>query len=151
MTKDEMASLLLQEVKGLTSVLSDPDDFDNACDDASREIGWSFPVSGDFKIYWMKYRAKRHLYFYLVSESAHKFKVKQFSLNQRFDHYRSLIEMMDAEFAAIQEERPDEFAGVEEYGLFGTKIDAGFAYDQTGKDITYDADQDVIFQPDEES
>jgi hypothetical protein len=149
MTKDEMVALLKEEVKGLTSALTDPTDYDNASSDASREIGWSFPVVGDFKIYWMKYRAKRHLYFYLVSESAHKFKVKQFSLDHRFKHYKALIEMMDAEFVAIQEERPDEFAGVDEYELFGTKVDAGFAYDQTGKDITYDADQEVIHQPDE--
>ena len=151
MTKLEMIALLKEEVKALTSKLTDPTDYDNACDDSSREIGWAFPVSGNFKIYWMKYRVKRHLYFYLMSESANKFKVKQFSLDQRFKHYKEIIELMDAEFAAIQEERPDEFAGVDAYGLFGTSINAGFSYDSVGKDTTYDSDQDVIFEPDEAS
>jgi hypothetical protein len=142
MTKAELIALLVLEVK--ISTLTNPD-FENACNDAGRETGWGYPVTSDFRIQWTKERAKRHLFFYLMSQSAHKFKVKQVSLNQRFDHYLKIIEYMDKQFEAVVNERPDEFANVDTYKLFGTKIDAGFAYDPIGRDITYDSDQEVIF------
>ena len=143
-----MCSLLEEEVKGLTAYLDAPD-YDHACDDASRETGWAFPVSGDFKIYWMKSRAKRHLFFYLLSESAHKYKIKQINLHQRFEHYDKLIERMDNYFTDVQELRPDEFADVEALNLFGTVVSAGFQYDpQTGIDTTYSEDNIVIHTPD---
>jgi len=96
---------------------------------------------------WLKNRAKRHLFFYLASESARKFRVKQFSLDQRFKHYMQIIKKMDEEFLTAQEDRPEEFAGVDPSALFGHKIDAGFAYDELGRDITYDSDQDVLLNP----
>ena len=140
MDKTELIILLQSEVNisALTAT-----DFENACDDASRETTWAFPVSSDFRIYWMKERAKRALFFYLASQSAHKFKVKQISLNQRFDHYLKLVEFMDTSFKEIIESRPDEFGDVDTYKMFGTKIDAGFATDALGRDITYDEDQEV--------
>lgn len=148
MTKDELIALVKQEVKGLTSYLED-EDYSNAADDASRETGWSFPVSGNFKELWIKQRAKRHLFFYLYSESAHKFKYKQINLQHRFDHYKELIKQMDDAYVIVIQERPDLFAGVSISHLFGTKVDAGFAYDSTGRDITYDENQSVIFSPKE--
>jgi len=148
MTKDEMSDLIIEEVKGLTSYLTDPDDYTNALNDASRETGWSFPVTGDFKILWQKKRAKRHLYSYLRDESAIKFKAKQFSLGEKFEHFYKLVKAMDEDFIAIMESRPEQFAGVDAFHLFGTKIDAGFVSEaQTGRDLTYDTDHDVIFTP----
>ncbi|RLI01786.1 hypothetical protein DRO30_03600, partial [Candidatus Bathyarchaeota archaeon] len=82
MTKSELITLLEEEIKGLSSYLISSD-YSNACDDASKETGWSFPVSGDFKIFWIKQRAKRHLFFYLLTESAHKFKFEQINLQHR--------------------------------------------------------------------
>jgi len=142
MTRDEMIAQLVEEVP--LSALTNPTDYENAVDDASRETEWSFPVSTDFKIHWMKERAKRYLFFYLATQTAQKFKVKTISLNLKFDHYFKLIKYVDELFKEIVEERPDEFANVDAYKLFGSKIDAGFAYDPLGKDITYDADQEVI-------
>lgn len=150
-TKSEMTTLLQQEVKGLTSYLVD-DDYSNACDDAARETGWAFPVSGDTKIYWQKERAKRHLHFYLASESSHKFKYKQISLQHRFEHHWKIIETMDKKWKDAEEGLIIELSGAENYELFGTKVDAGFAYEeQTGRDITYDNDQIVIHSPNEAS
>ena len=146
MTKDELIVLLKAEV--VISALVDAD-YSNACDDASRETTWAFPVSTNFKILWMKDRAKRALFFYLASQSAHKFKVKQISLNQRFDHYLKLIEYMDDQFTEAVEAYPAEFGDVDIYKMFGTKVDAGFATDGLGRDITYDAEQEVIVTPDE--
>ena len=140
------------EVKGLTSYLDNPTDYDNSLEDAARDTGWSFPVSGDFKILWTKQRAKRYLFFYLLTESAIKFQYKQIKLDQRFAHFRELVEDMDARFTTIQEEEAHEFAGVDSYETFGHKIDAGFAHEpQTGRDITYDENQEVIISPNEES
>jgi len=149
MTRNEILIKIKQEVKGLSSYL-DGVDYENAVDDASRETGWSYPVTGDFKIYWAKQRAKRHLYEYLLTESAHKFKYEQINLQHRFEHYSKLIKRMDEDFARIQDARPDQFADVDTFQLFGTKVDAGFAYaNQTGQDITYVDDQLVEFGPKE--
>jgi len=146
----EMQTLMIREVRSLADYL-EPEDYGNAVNDALRETGWVLPTTTDFRIHWLKMRAKRHLFFYLASESARKFKVKQFSLDQRFKHYMILIESMDKEFEAAKEEHPEEFAGAEVYALFGSKIDAGFSYDQYGADTTYDADQDVIITPNDDS
>lgn len=151
MTKDEMITLVTAEVKGLSSYLAS-DDYSNACDDAERETGWSFPVTGDFKILWQKKRVVRNLFFYLFTESTYKFKYKQINLNQRFDHLKDAIKMLDDEFEKIQEERVDQFANVDSYNMFGTKIDAGFSYEsQTGRDTTFNEDQEVIATPNENS
>jgi len=197
MTQTEMEEKLEEEVKGLSTYLEGDDytnacndasmetgwsfpvstDFKilctNACNDASMETGWSFPVSTDFKILWMKQRAKRALFFYLFSESAHKFKYEQINLNQRFDHYKIIIETMDKsfaealeanpqEFANVEayelfgtsaraealEANPQEFANVEAYELFGTSARAGYQYDPiTGKDTTYSDDNKTVFTP----
>ena len=149
MTKQEFEILLEKEVKGLSTVL-DIEDYQNAASDAARETGWSFPATNDEVIYWLKSRAKRHLFFYLMSESAHKFKVKQYSLNQRFDHYRDIIEYMDVQWQQFLEE--GALLLEDPVYIGGTKIDAGFQYEPlTGRDTTYDTDNEVIFQPNENS
>ena len=150
MRKGELIPLLMTEVKGLSSYL-DPVDYSNACDDAARETGWAFPVTSDFKEYWMKLRGKRHLFFYLYTESAHKFKIKTLNLDQRFSHYRLMIRDLDREYRAIQAVYPHEFAGGEVYEMFGNKIDFGGSSDDLGRDTTYDTDNIVIPEPNEGS
>jgi len=142
MTQHEAEQLIQKEVKGLDSYL-DIEDYQNAVQKAVYDTGWSFPVTANDRIYWILERAKRHLFFFLMSESAHKFKVKQYSLNHRFDHYKELIKLMDKQWTEQLDAVPDDT-----YGLFGTKIDAGFQYEKnTGKDTTYDTDNVVIFHP----
>jgi hypothetical protein len=148
MTKQQLMARLIEEVKGLSQYLT-TDDYENASDDAINEFDASFPVSGQLVEYWVKKRAKRHLFYYLLTESAHKFKFEQINLQHRFDHYSKLIEIEDKQFESFMEERPDLFAGVDSYKVFGTKIDAGFAYSEYGRDITYDDDQKVAFDPKE--
>jgi hypothetical protein len=148
MNKNNLVLQLQQEVKGLTSYLVN-DDYRNAADDASRETGWSFPVEDGFQTLWIKQRAKRHLFFYLLSESAIKFKVEQINLQHKFDHFKILVEDMDQKFEDIQESRPEKFAGVDVHKLFGTKIDAGFSSDFVGRDTTYSDDNKVVFTPTE--
>ena len=151
MTTADLITILRQEIKGLSSNFVS-DDYTNAINNAMRDTGWSMPVSTDFKIQWMKQRATRHLFFFLLTESAHKFKYKQINLQHRFDHYKTLVKDMDASFEKAQEEYVHEFADASAYEMFGTVIDAGFAGEpQTGRDITYDEDQKVIVTPNENS
>jgi len=147
-TKAEMIVLITAEVKGLSSEF-ESDDYTNACNDAARETGWAFPVTTDFKIFWQKQRAKRHLYSYLLAEKSDEFKVRQINLQQSFEHLIKMVADMDTAFLAIQESRPEEFAGVDAYKMFGTQIDAGFQYDDLGKDTTYGDNNAVLFNPTE--
>jgi len=149
MTESELKVLLEVEVKGLTSYL-DSADYDNAIDDAERDTSWTMPVTTDFKIKWMKERAKRHLFFYLYTESAHKFKFEQINLQHRFEHYSKILKFMDEAFEKAIENNPHEFSDMDAFHMFGTKIDAGFKYNNvTGRDETYDSDNEVLFAPTE--
>lgn len=148
MTLDDLLDLLPIEVKGLSRYLA-VEDYENAANDALRETGWAFPIAGtDTKQtatmeYWIKNRSKRHLFFYLMSESAHKFKYDVISLNQRFDHYNLLIKSMDEQWAKFIEDNPELFID-DASSWFCTKVDAGFAYDEIGNDLTYDSDISIV-------
>ena len=149
MTEEELIDKLTEEVKNLDTYL-ERDDYENALSDAQAETGWTLPIDDTLKLLWIKKRAKRHIFFYLYTESAHKFKYKQINLQQRWEHYKETIAMMDEEFVAFQEDRPDLFGDVEAFHAFGTKVDAGFAYEgQTGEDITYSEVTEVDFNPKE--
>ena len=148
MDRNKLRVLLQQELKSLTSKLESVD-YTNASNDAALETGWDFPIATSFKQYWIKERAKRHLFFYLLSESAAKFKVEGISLQHKFDHFEILIKEMDKKFEEIQESRPDVFAGVDAFKLFGTKVDAGFSTDGVGRDTTYNSRNEVVFSPTE--
>jgi len=151
MTKAELTTVLQAELKGLSSEFDVPD-YTNAINAAERDTGWATPYSGSFKEKWVLQRSKRHLFFYLQTASAVKFKYKQINLQQRFEHYRLIVDDLDKAFEKVLEEEPHEFAGVSAFELFGSKIDAGFASQaQTGRDLTYDEDQRVIITPNENS
>ena len=146
MTADELKEILGQEIKGLSSKV-DSTDFDNAVNNAQRDTGWTCPVSSDFKIQWLKERYKRWIFFFLWSESAHKFKFEQINLQHRFEHYKDLIKYMDEQFESAKEENIAEFAGAQAYEMFGTKIEAGFQYNALGQDTTYEDENLVIVEP----
>lgn len=146
MNQTELEVWLKVKIKSLSSYL-EPEDYESAVDSAEEELGWSLPQTNTERLYWLRERSLRHLFFSLMSESAHKFKFEQVNLNQRFEHYRKLISDMDRAFKEAKEENPTLFAGVSSYKLFGTKIDAGFATDDLGRDRTYDEDQIVLHHP----
>jgi hypothetical protein len=147
MDKHELEMLVQRQVKGLDSYL-DQIDYTEAVENAERETGWTLPTTSAEKINWLIERAKRHIFFMLMSESAHKFKVKQYSLHHRFDHYHAIIKEMDKKYEAYLEQLPiDPDVGI---AIGGTKIDAGFQYEEdTGEDLTYGEDNLVIFTPTE--
>ena len=147
MTREEMIGLVETELKSLATNFED-EDYQAAADDALRDTGFTFPTTVAFKIKWLKERFKRHLFFMLYTESAHKFKVKQISLHQRFDHYGKLIWSLDQAFVKVQEEEMFQFAGVQPYQAFGHQIGAGFSYDRrTGEDTTYQQSNRVPIKP----
>lgn len=146
MTADELKEVLALELKGLKDKV-DSNDYDNALANAQRDTGWTCPVTVAFQIQWLKERSKRWLFFFLWTESAHKFKFEQINLQNRFEHYKILIEYMDKEFEVAKEENIAEFAGAQPYEMFGTKIEAGFQYDSIGNDTTYEEDNLVIIEP----
>jgi len=151
MNRSELITAVRVQVKSLTNYLVDGD-YKEAINNAERDTGFALPVSTSFQIKWMILRTKRHLFDFLLSESAHKFKFEQINLQHRFDHYKILVAQMDKDFEKALEDNLHEFAGVDASHLFGTKIDAGFSSEaQTGRDTTYGEDNQVIFEPNENS
>jgi len=146
MTAEELKEVLQLELKSLKDKV-DSNDYDQAVNNAQRDTGWVCPVTADFQIQWLKERAKRWLFFFLWTESAHKFKFEQINLQNRFEHYKILIEYMDKQFESAKEENIAEFAGAQPYEMFGTKIEAGFQYDGLGQDTTYNDSNLVIIEP----
>ncbi len=134
MTEDELIEILEQD-SSLNDHLTE-DDYIEAIQSASQETDWVLPVTDNFQIFWIKSRSKRHCFFLLWTQSAHKFKVKQYSLNQRFDHYGEILEKMDADFKHAVEENPNKFINIEAHKLFGTIAKPGFQYNIIGQDIT---------------
>lgn len=146
MTKAQLLVIMQKQLRNLSNYIV-AEDREAAINASLRETGWELPVSGSFKEHWLVERTKRHLFDFLRSGSAHKFKVEGINLQQRFEHYNILIKNMDELYQAARIENPAEFAGVDTFKMFGTKVDAGFKYDDIGKDITYDEDTSVAFTP----
>ncbi|MDY6957904.1 MAG: hypothetical protein SVK08_01970 [Halobacteriota archaeon] len=148
MTKTELSIIVQKRLRQISDYIV-PEDVTEAIEDAERETGWTLPVSGSFKEFWMINRSKRHVYEILRTGNAHKFKVEGINLQHRFDHYDKLIREMDEKFEAAVKDNPADFAGVDVFKMFGMKVDAGFSYNEHGKDITYDPDQLIEFSPKE--
>lgn len=148
MDQSELVAWAELKVKSLSNYL-EADDYTTAVDDAEEELGWTLPQTISKRLVWLKQRTLRNLFFSLASESAYKFKFEQVNLNQRFDHLFKFINKMDKDFKEAVKEDPTLFAGVDSYKLFGSKIDAGFASDDLGRDLTYKSDRIVIHHPNE--
>lgn len=146
LTKDQMVIRIEQEFKSLKSKIT-AQDIENAIDDAETETGWSLPETNNEKSHWFKRRVKRHLFHYLLTEAAHKFKFEQINLQQRFEHYRILIRDEDRAWVNWAEANTHLLAGVNVRELFGTLIGAGFQYDLIGQDTTYATDNEVELNP----
>ena len=130
----EITDLLNTLMPSSTSSLSD-EQVGFAANQALRELGWNLPLNDNQKEYWVIERAKRHLLDVLRVISASKFKYKQINLNQRFEHYNTLIKDMDDKYESAIENDP-VFTGLDTSALFGIYIDNGFVYDDFGNDVT---------------
>lgn len=142
----ELTVLVKTQLSSLATLITE-DGYNFVCDQTIQELGWSYPLTTSIKLFWVIKRATRHALNVLRIASANKFKFKQVNLQNRFEHFQKLIESMDKEFEEALATDTALFAGVDSFRMFGTKIDAGFAYTITGKDITYRGDQLVNFAP----
>ncbi len=147
MTQAELIAIVETEIRDLSSLFTSVDGYTIAVDNAKRDTGFSLPNSVNFQIKWLKERIIRHLLFSLLMDNATKFKFKQLNLQQQFEHFKSLVDMMDTNFVKALQEEYLEFSGASTTQYFGHKIDAGFAYDESGEDITYDEDQIIMVKP----
>jgi hypothetical protein len=143
---DDLADVLKIQLSSLATLITE-DGYSLVCDQTVQELGWSFPVTTPAKVLWMVKRGTRHAIELLRIASANKFKYKQVSLNQRFEHFQKMIEEFDKEFGEAFLTEISLFAGVNSFAIFGTKIDAGFSYGVDGEDETYDYDKYVNFSP----
>ena len=143
---DELTTLVQIQLSSLATLITE-EGYEFVCDQTIQELGWSYPLTTSIKLFWVIKRATRHALNVLRIASANKFKFKQVNLQNRFEHFQKLIEEMDKEFEEALTTNTALFAGVDSFRMFGTKVDAGFAYTITGKDITYREDRLVNFSP----
>ena len=94
---------------GGNSVNLSSDGFEVAANTALNELGWSIPVDHPLKVFWAFQRGVRHSVFILMVESAHKFRYKEIFLQNRFSHYKAMIEDMDNAFEKAKEDNPELF------------------------------------------
>lgn len=113
-----------------------PDAFDQCSNKTIAEFQdkWTYPITDPFKAYWFMERGKRHLIQIFLIETAHKFKYKQINLNQRFDHYFKLLEMLDKQFLEAVTENPAAFPEPAGGGVFPDYIANTFTYDFLGQE-----------------
>lgn len=142
MTESELTTRVTQELKGLSTNFVAAD-YTYAVDAAEAETGFTLPTSVTDQIRWLVQRTKRHLLYALWIQNAAKFKIKQLSLNQKFDNLTTLIRSMDVEYEnALKDITFGSTAS--SWAYFGSKIDAGFLNDSvTGEDLTY-YDENVV-------
>lgn len=125
----------LQTAMSTSSSLFGSGELAFAADQALNELGWNYPIDKKRQVFWAIQRGKRHAFDLLRTVSAHKFKYKQISLNHRFEHYDTLVKSMDNAF--FEASKTDAtLMGVDPYKMFGTYINNGIVYDQSGNDIS---------------
>lgn len=107
-----------------------------AANQAIDELGWSFPLSAGVKKFWGIQRGKRHAIDILCTTAAYKFKYKQISLNQRFDHLKALLVQMDEAWQDALKTDPALMDVADTYTVFGTYVGNGLIYDQHGRDVS---------------
>lgn len=134
----ETSEQLISEVKlslGSSSELIGAEGYEFVVSQALNELGWSLPVDGK-KAYWAVQRGKRHCLDILRTQSAHKFRYKDLSLNHRFNHYNAMVENLDKKFEKALDTDPDLLDIADMFRVFGTYVENGFVYDQYGNDIS---------------
>jgi len=137
MTIESKAALvsIVETLIGSSSTAISSDGLSSAVDMALMELPWTFPLTNPQKEFWITERARRHVLYVLMVESAHKFKYKEISLQHRFNNYFKLIDMMDTKFEKALEDFPDIFDVLPTYPSLCDYITSGFVYDQYGRDV----------------
>lgn len=120
---------------GTSKTLVSDEEVEFAISQAENELKIKYPIpTGKIQL-WALERAKRHVMDMLRIQSAHRFKYKQLSLNDRFNHYDRMITDMDNRFENALNTDPDLW-GLSVEGVLGLYIENGFVYDKFGNDVT---------------
>ena len=135
-SKDELIDIVKKLMGSSYNVVS-TDGFEQAVQQALDELKWTLPCTDSQKGYWITERARRHVIYVLLVESAHKFRFKEIHLHNRFAHYFQLIKMMDDQFTKAIDSNLILF-DCDTYEHFGSYLTNGFVYDFYGQDHTYD-------------
>ena len=130
------------DLMGASATLVSDEGQEGAATQTLNELGWPLPQTETLKCYWLVERCRRHIVYQLMVEQAHKFRVKQLHLQQRFDNYIRMIQKMDEVFAKAMESDVSglfyvdvDLSAFAQYALMN--IPADFVYDQLGRDLTY--------------
>lgn len=83
--------------------------YTDAINSALRELGWSVPIDHPLKEYWVLERSVRHSIFILMIEAARKFRYKQIHLQNRFEHYSSILALLDKQYVDAKKDNPELF------------------------------------------
>jgi len=135
-SKSALITIVESLMGGSYSTVSS-DGYSGAVDQALNELPFTFPITDSHEKYWIVERARRHVIYVLLTESAHKFKYKEISLQHRFANYFKLISKMDADFEKALNDFPELFDVLPTYSTLCEYITNGFVYDQFGRDFTY--------------
>ncbi len=133
-TINEFTTEIEKAISSSASYL-EPEELEFAATQALRELGFSLPIDNKKKEYWCIERGKRHALDILRTVSAHKFKYKQLSLNQRFTHYDALINKMDSDFEKALNSDPD-LLDIDMTQFFGVYLGNNMIYNQFGEDVS---------------
>jgi len=134
-TEEGLVSFV-KDIMGASYAKVSNDGFKRAVTQAKSELHWDFPITDNFKEFWMVERTKRFVTYILLFESAHKFQYKKISLQHRFAHYMQLLVMMDKQFKEALEDNPDTF-DTGTWSNLTFYLTNGFQYDTDGEDLTY--------------
>lgn len=127
---------IVKNLMGASSSNVSDDGFSAAISQALAELKWTLPCDDSLKCYWITERARRHVTYVLLVESAHKFRFKEIHLHNRFKHYHDLIKLMDKQFEDAIENDPTLF-DVGTFGEIAIYLTSGFNYDYFGNDMSY--------------
>ncbi len=116
---------------GASSSLLEPEEYEHAALQALNELGWSYPIDDSRRQFWAIKRGKRHSLDIIRNSAADEFKYKQISLNQRFEHFNTLIRELDQEFYDALNEDPI-LLDVDMTNFFGQYLGNGLYYDEFG-------------------
>jgi len=110
--------------------------FEVAAESAMNELGWELPCSHPKKVLWIMNRGLRYCVEILMVESAHKFRYDKIFLQNRFAHYKQIIDKMDQDFMKAMEDDP---------GLFSTTstLDENFVLNGVTRYIPNIRDYDI--------
>ena len=95
---------------GVTADSLSDDAYLDAATSALKELGWSVPIDQPLKEYWILERGVRHSIFILMIEAARKFRYKQIHLQNRFEHYSKILELLDKQYEQAKKDNSDLFA-----------------------------------------